>query len=143
MICEQLLAKLQDLPRVVAHSCTALFNLAQSFRTPDPDESSLLSTPMVPLLQALLQTAERPDADEHNLRTSSLSAAAELVNTAPMDTVQMFSELLPAILTKLETGLNLTTDNEAQAQLVGGLMSYKPCVDACLLPKLNPTAIVS
>lgn len=130
-----LMRKLRDTPRVAAHSSTALFNLSQSLRQEEVPESGVLSEPMLPLLQELMNAAERADADEQNLRTSALTAAAELVNVGPSDTERYLLELLPAVLGKLEAGLT----NAANQDLLGGLVNITTALIARTeISKLEP-----
>lgn len=96
-ILDALLQKLQEAPRVATYSCSAIYNIAKSLRFTAEEPTNLLSTPMLPLLYALLQANDRDDASENNLRRLSLEAAGELISSAAKDVQNILRELLPRL----------------------------------------------
>ncbi|EEC45100.1 predicted protein [Phaeodactylum tricornutum CCAP 1055/1] len=125
-IIKGLIEKLRDSPRVAAKACTALFNIATSFKSPEPEPTSLLSEPMLPLLQALLQTSERQDATECHLRVGAISAANDLVAAAPSDTTPILAEFLPVIIARYEATMHaqvLGNEEKEEKEQALGLFS--------------------
>lgn len=128
-IIQGLIGKLQEKPRLASHACTAIFNIGASMKTPNPEDmpdSNLLSAPMLPLMQALLTSMDRVDAQEGNLRVSAMSAAAELVSASARDVQHILRDLLPAIVERIETALKMEiigTDDKENRQQTLGLLS--------------------
>jgi len=125
-VMEGLVMKLTEPPKIASHACSGIFNIAQSLRPPpgeDAPDTSLLSKPMLPMLQALLGATERPDSIESNLRVSAMSAVTELVNASARDCQPMLSELLPNIVDRIFRALQIQVvsndDNENKEQLLG------------------------
>jgi importin subunit beta-1 len=134
MVIQGLISKLQEYPRVAAHACSAIFNIAQSLKqqnaASNEEETNMLSAPMLALMQALLAASDREDAIDSNLRVSSVSAAAELIGASARDVQHIFRDLLPVIVSRIEAGLQLQVvsneDQENKEQLLGllsGLMT--------------------
>jgi importin subunit beta-1 len=122
-ILEALLLKLQESPRVATYACSAIYNIARSLRSSAGEPTNLLSTPMLPLLQALFQVNDRDDASENNLRRTSLEAAGEIIASSAMDVQHVLRELLPTIIDRVESALKMSVvsadDHDQKAQLLG------------------------
>lgn len=125
-IIQGLIEKLSEQPRVAAHSCFAIFYIAQSVRgdaNVEVPETNVLSPAMLPLLQALLNTTDRQDSVDSNLRISAISACCELVHAAARDQQRIFRDLLPNILERMDAALKIQVvskdDNENKEQLLG------------------------
>jgi hypothetical protein len=117
-VIQALIGKLQEpSASIAAHASSAIYNIAASTKSVDGSvpESNVLSAPMLPLLQALLAAADRDDQD-HNLRVSSMSAAAELVSAAARDSIPMFRDFLPAVLARTEAALQLQVVHKEDAE---------------------------
>jgi importin subunit beta-1 len=126
-VISSLMQKFSDPPAIAVLACSAIFMLAESVKQAGGNASSILSQPMLPLMQALFQVSERPDAGESNLRISAMSAASELVNTAPEDVVHIFVELLPVVVHRYEQTHRMpvvsSTEREEKSNLLGLLSS--------------------
>jgi importin subunit beta-1 len=117
-VVQALISKLQEPSSIAAHACSAIFNIALSCKNPDgtiPD-TSFMSSLMYPVLQALLAATDREDSVEGNLRVSAMSAAAELVSTAPRDTHPIFRELMPVVLARMEAAMRIQVVNKEDAE---------------------------
>jgi len=125
---QSLIDKLREEPRVAKAACSAIFNIAHSVKTPgEQEETNLLSTPMLPLMQAVLSASDRQDAGESNLRIAAMAAAAELIAAAAKDVHNIFVDLLPAIVGRFENALRMQTisseEKETKEQILGLLSS--------------------
>lgn len=102
-------------PKVASQSASAIFNLASSFSEqvqPDQDSNSL-SPYMQNLLQGLLRSADRSDADEANLRVASMEAISELITVAAADCLQLLGQLLPAFVQRFDQTFSMSDLNES------------------------------
>ena len=119
---------LTETPRVSTQACFALHNVAAAFATDTAAQTTgtnALSTYMPQLLQALLQVADREDADEANLRVSAFEAVNMLIQVGAPDVRPLFLQLLPAINDRLSKSLTmpvLTNDDREQKEGLQGLL---------------------
>lgn len=124
-IIQNLMVKLQDSPRLAGRACAAIFNISMALKNPEgtPPASNLLSAPMLPLMQALLSSMDRPDGGEGNLRVAAMSAAAELITASALDVQPILRDLLPAITGRIEGALKMDVmsneDRESKEQMLG------------------------
>jgi len=69
------------------------------------------------------QQTDREDSVESNLRISAISTCCELVHAAARDVQQMFRDMLPSILDRIDAALKIQVvskdDNENKEQLLG------------------------
>jgi len=93
---------LADAPRVSGNCAYALHEIAKSFEADDHPASSQLSSFFQPAIQALLNTTERSDADEHTLRSSAYEAVNAFVLSAPNDCLKFMGHLVQFFLEKLQ-----------------------------------------
>ncbi len=101
---------LNEPPQVSSQACYALHNLASAFKEDDNSQgTNALSPYMQPLLEKLLQVADRPDADEKNLRVAAFEAVSALIQNAAKDCNHLLKELFPAIITRLQTSFSIAT----------------------------------
>ncbi len=118
-----LLSGLKDDPRVAANVCWALHNLAEQLEDQRSAPTNPLSPLFVTLARALLETSERPDSSEHNLRCSAYEALNTTLTNAADDTRGHVEQLLPVILDRLRKTFDLqivsNDDKEAQVELQG------------------------
>jgi len=116
-----LLESLQDSPRVAANVCWALHNLALSSEDDQDKQSSALSPYFQVVLQKLMGTTERDDADESNLRCSAYEAINVLIQSGAKDTQQIIVAAVPIFVDRLEQTFNMqilsNDDKEQQAEL--------------------------
>ena len=101
----------EESAKVGSQACYALHNLAAAFGDDNAAQTSgtnALSPFMPTLLEQLLKTTERPDADENNLRPAAFEAISVLIQNSAPDCTPILISLLPAILTKLEQSFDLS-----------------------------------
>lgn len=93
---------LQDVPKVAAHICWAIHNLANAIDTGDlQQDTSALSPYFTQLITALLTASNRSDVTESNLLTSTYEAINVLISTAANDTYILIGQLIPELLQRL------------------------------------------
>eukprot|EP00967_Tisochrysis_lutea_P053819 scaffold67089_cov34-Tisochrysis_lutea.AAC.7 len=120
-----LLAGLKDEPRVAANVCCALHALAEHCEDKRDDPTNVLSPHFVDLARALLQCTERPDANDHNLRTSAYEALNTTLTNAAEDTLPHIEQLLPVIASRLEASFSIqivSNDDREQLNDLQGLL---------------------
>lgn len=93
---------LADAPRVAVNCCWSLMSL---FVHLGDDSSSVDTSPLSPFLEsvasALFMAAQRPNADESNLRSAAYQSLANVVLFAPTDCIPSVSKLQQVMLVKL------------------------------------------
>ncbi|KAH7293167.1 hypothetical protein KP509_28G014800 [Ceratopteris richardii] len=122
-----LLEKISDSPNVAEKVCGALYLLAQGYE--DSGSSSPLSPFLQSIIQALLVTTDREDAGDSRLRASAYETLNEIVRCSTEDTAPVIAQLLPVIMQKLNSTLDMQLNssddrekqNEVQALLCGVL----------------------
>jgi len=136
-----LLAGLKDAPRVANNVCWALHNVADTLEEQRDAPTNALSVLFVKLATALLACAERPDANESNLRSSAYEALNTVLNNSAEDTKPHLEQLLPAILKRLqdtfERQILTNEDREEQCELQGLLCGTLQVITQ----KLGPAAV--
>jgi importin subunit beta-1 len=112
-------------PKVASQAASAIFNLAQAFRSPDEQETNMLSQYMQGLLTSLLSSADRSDGDESNLRVACMEAISELISVAAQDVRPMLSGALPEFLTRFELTFSMpdmSPEDKNRRDLIQGLL---------------------
>ncbi|KAG7373170.1 heat repeat-containing protein [Nitzschia inconspicua] len=113
-------------PKVASQAASAIFNLAQAFRSTEEQETNILSQYMQGLLTSLLSSADRPDGDESNLRVACMEAISELISVAAQDVRPMLSGALPEFLSRFEQTFNmsvLSPEEKNRRDQIQGLLS--------------------
>jgi importin subunit beta-1 len=137
-----LLGILNESAKVASRACDAIFNIAKSLKSPDGNvpPTNLLSAPMLPLMQAVLNAMDRPNVGQSNLHTSALLAASELVTASALDVQPILKDLLPVVLDRIESALKMhTTSSEGKGQVLGLLVDLV----TALVQRLKPTDVLS
>jgi importin subunit beta-1 len=80
----------------------AIHNLALAYEDDQDKQTSALSPYFQVLLQKLMMTTEREDADESNLRTSAYEAINVLIHNGAKDTHQIVLQAVPVFIDRLE-----------------------------------------
>lgn len=115
-----LLESIKDAPNVAEKVCGAIYFLAQGYDDLE-DSSSPLSPFFQSIVQSLLATTEREDADESRLRTSAYETLNEVVRYSSSETAPVVVHLVPAIMQKLGQTLEMQVlsaeDRERQIEL--------------------------
>jgi len=140
MLCESLLAVLQDTARVAAQACYAVHNLAMNCENADQQQTTnKLSQFFQPLLTQLLAATERVDFHEHNLRGQAYEAVNMLIQNHALDSRPIVLEVLKHILQKLHqsfsTQILSQSDRDERDQLQGMLCSVIQVIIRGVTPK--------
>ena len=101
---------LTESTRVSAQACSALHNLASAFADDAAAAQSgtnALSTYIPALLETLLKTADREDADDHNLRVAAIEALSVLVQYSAPDVQPVLLQLLPVVVQRLYNSFSI------------------------------------
>jgi importin subunit beta-1 len=115
---------LTESTRVSAQGCSALHHLASAFVD---DESSLstgtnaLSQYIPALLETLLKTADRNDADEHNLRVAAIEALSILAQASAPDVQPVLLQLLPVVVQRLHASFSIQAVTQEDRNRKDGL----------------------
>eukprot|EP00249_Psilotum_nudum_P018883 c27000_g2_i1 orf=121-2082(+) len=114
-----LLESIKDAPNVAGKVCGAIYYLAQGYEEPGGN-SSYLSPFIQNIVQALLTTAEREDADESRLRTSAYETLNVVIRCSSQGTIPIVIQLVPIIMQKLHQTLDMqilsVEDREKQSE---------------------------
>ncbi|XP_046331588.1 importin subunit beta-1-like isoform X2 [Haliotis cracherodii] len=101
-------------PRVASNVCWAFSSLAEAAfenaETADENaepETYCLSASFEQIVQQLLQTTDRPDGNQHNLRNAAYEALMELVKNSPKDCYLTVQKTTMIILERLERVLSM------------------------------------
>eukprot|EP01114_Cavostelium_apophysatum_P022766 TRINITY_DN834_c0_g1_i1.p1 TRINITY_DN834_c0_g1~~TRINITY_DN834_c0_g1_i1.p1 ORF type:complete len:849 (-),score=280.63 TRINITY_DN834_c0_g1_i1:274-2820(-) len=97
-----LLECIGDVPKVAAHVCWCIHNLAVAFEDDADKPSNALSPFFGVILQKMLQITERDDADEANLRSAAYEAINTIITAGADDTKSTVLQMTPLIIQKLE-----------------------------------------
>lgn len=120
-----LVAGLEDEPRIASKVCWAIHNLAEAQEEVIDKPTSPLSQFFQPLVERLLKSTERDDADESFLRSSAYEALNLFIQNSAKDCNKTIGQLLPVLLDRLErtfTAQPLSADDrEVQLELQGHL----------------------
>lgn len=92
-------------PDLAAHICFAIHNVADRFANEADQETGSLTQYIRPLTECLMQTADRDDAGEANLRVSAYESINALFRSVSMDGVPYIYDCVPMLLNKLQTAL--------------------------------------
>jgi len=113
--------------RVSTQACNAINNLASAFADDEAAATSgtnALSQYIPSLLDTLLKTADREDADDHNLRVSAIEAVSVLVQYSAPDVQPVLLQLLPVVLQRLSASFAIpaiTNEEREKKEGVQGL----------------------
>lgn len=101
-------------PRVASNVCWAFSSLAEAAydNAEHPEDGSepetyCLSNYFETIVERLLQTAERPDGNQHNLRNAAYEALMELVKNSPKNCYVIVQKTTVIILERLERVLSM------------------------------------
>eukprot|EP01125_Pyxidicula_operculata_P001899 TRINITY_DN1180_c0_g1_i2.p1 TRINITY_DN1180_c0_g1~~TRINITY_DN1180_c0_g1_i2.p1 ORF type:complete len:856 (+),score=219.61 TRINITY_DN1180_c0_g1_i2:38-2605(+) len=130
---------LGDKPRVASNAAWAILNIADAYQD---NPSSPLIRYFNDVIQLLLVTADREDADENNLRVSAYEALNEVLHTAPKSLLNSLEQLVNSIGERLLKSTQfqcLTQDdvnkqNEIQSLLCGVLQILARKLEKKILP---------
>lgn len=120
--------KLQDVPRVAANICWVIQVIAEAqpglFLPGHAPQTTVLSEFFIGLVQGLLQTVERKDADERQLRMAGYNALSVVVAHTGEDCCDSMAQLTQQMLTHLMGSFgNLERECELQGLICGVLTS--------------------
>jgi len=140
---QALVEGLRDETKVASNCCWAIYNLAESLETHEK-ETGPLSPHFEMLISVLLQTSERSDSSEDNLRLSAYETISALISTAPADCDRRFEQLLPAFLDRLDATFTLQPlgqdDRALQIELQGLICAVLQSLSRRMGGKVKPFA---
>ncbi|KAI0566958.1 Importin beta [Gracilaria domingensis] len=93
-------------PDLAAHICYAIHNIAERFYDEHEEESGPLTEHFQPLFACLMQTADRDDAGDSNLRISAYETINALFRSVTRDALPFIASCVPMLRDKLEAALN-------------------------------------
>lgn len=96
---------LAENPTFAAHVCYAIHNIADRFTDEARMETGPLTEFMEPLVQALIQTADRADAGEASLRIAAYESISALFRSVSRDGISFVNSCVPKLLEKLQVTL--------------------------------------
>eukprot|EP01122_Echinamoeba_exundans_P016333 TRINITY_DN8245_c0_g1_i1.p1 TRINITY_DN8245_c0_g1~~TRINITY_DN8245_c0_g1_i1.p1 ORF type:complete len:873 (+),score=280.05 TRINITY_DN8245_c0_g1_i1:3036-5654(+) len=116
---QRLVHVLRDDPRVAANSCWALNNLAELAEA-DAGNNNPFAEHFVPIVKALLDTADRDDSDESNLRASAYETINAIIKCVPDALETPLANLVSEFMTRLQNSFNNNSlDREEIVNLQG------------------------
>lgn len=108
---------LETEPRVATNVCWAFSSLAEAAfeNAEQPDDGSdpatcCLSNYFEQIVHKLMQTADRPDGNQNNLRNAAYEAIMEMMKNSTKDCYQIVLRTLVLVLEKLERVLQMEND---------------------------------
>ena len=131
---------LTESPRVSNQACNAIHNLAAAFAG---DEAALttgtnaLSQYIPSLLENLLKTADREDADEHNLRVSAIEAVSVMVQYSAPDVQPVLLQLLPVVVQRLSASFAIPAVTNEEREKKEGLQGLLCALIQVLCQKMT------
>ncbi|XP_076458864.1 importin subunit beta-1-like [Babylonia areolata] len=157
-----LIKGLEAEPRVASNICWAFSSLAEAaFESATVDEmvepdTYCLSSYFESIVQRLLETTDRPDGNQHNLRNAAYEALMEFVKNSPKDCYVIVQKTTMIILERLERVLGMEAAiqsasdrvqyNDLQSLLCATLQSVVRKMTAQDAPKISDqimTALLS
>lgn len=120
---QSLLGNLKAEPRVASNVCWAFTGLSQAaydaaLNDDDDPDTYCLSKYFEFIIQSLLETTERTDATQSNLRAAAYEALMDMIKNSPNDCYNIVQSTTLVILTRLNTilqvDLNVHTQNDRQ-----------------------------
>lgn len=144
---QSLIAGLKAEPRVAANVCWAFTGLAeaayeagQRCYSEDPPETTCLSQYFEFIIERLLETTDRPEGTQANLRSAAYEALMEMIKNAPKDCYLTVQKTTMIVLERLNQVLqmeNLITTNSDRHQF-NDLQSLLCATLQSVLRKVSP-----
>jgi importin subunit beta-1 len=122
-IATELLAALDDSPKIAATSCWAIHNLAATFEEVREGPTSGLSPYYETYLTKLLEISNRMDAGEKNLRTSAYETISQVISSGAQDTLPILERGMPTFIERLAATFQLEVVSTDDRDLVTELQS--------------------
>lgn len=114
---------LSDEPKIAAHVCWAIHNLADAVEVDEDDPTSPLSAYFDGIVAKLLECAEREDASETNLVASAYEAVNLMVANSAQDKLESIERLVPVLMSRLTATFSKAAltpqDRERQSEVQG------------------------
>ena len=110
-------------PSVSAQACYAVHNLAQACEDESEANTNVLSGFMPIILQKLLTVVNRPDWDEHNLRSIAYEAVNMMVQNSAADMLTVVNQVLIEAMNRLEKTFTGSLDQQERMNLQSQLCS--------------------
>lgn len=155
---ESLLHSLKAEPRVAANVCWAFtglaeaaYDAAESFGDSTP-ETTCLSPYFEYIIQRLLETTDRPDGAQANLRAAAYEALMDMIKSAPNDCYAIVQRTTMVILERLNQVLQMESQithsdrfqfNDLQSLLCATLQSVLRKVETDDAPKISDSIMTA
>ncbi len=145
---EGLVIGLNAEPRVARNACWSLSSISTAAmdlaRPPEDDEATpdtyCLSKYFEAIVEKLLQTTERQDANQNNLRSAAYEALMEMIKNSPKDCYTTVQKTTIVILGRLESVIQLenSIQNSSDRRQVFDLQSLLCATLQSVLRKVTP-----
>ena len=145
---EGLVMGLSDEPRVANNACWSLSSIAvaaMDLIRPQDDEDAIVETYCLskyfePIIEKLLTTTERGDANQNNLRSAAYEALMEMIKNSPKDCYSTVQKTTIVILNRLESVIQLenSIQNSSDRRQVFDLQSLLCATLQSVLRKVTP-----
>eukprot|EP01027_Heterolobosea_sp_BB2_P009847 GEZU01014486.1.p1 GENE.GEZU01014486.1~~GEZU01014486.1.p1 ORF type:complete len:462 (-),score=177.24 GEZU01014486.1:84-1469(-) len=124
-VLQAMLEALSDQARVASKACWTIHNVASAFEEDDEAQTTALTPFFAALAKQILETTERDDAMESNLRSSAYEALNALLQTAAQESLPLINQIVPVLLDRLQQTIVTGTLDPEELQekgLVQGLL---------------------
>lgn len=135
-------------PRVARNACWSLSSISQAaidLARPEDDEEATPETYCLTkyfeaIVEKLLSTTERPDANQNNLRSAAYEALMEMIKNSPKDCYMTVQKTTIVILGRLESVIQLenSIQNSSDRRQVFDLQSLLCATLQSVLRKVTP-----
>lgn len=142
-ILEALLLGLKEAPRLAANVCWALTGLAEAAydeAAPDddtPPQTFALTQYFGFMVDCLLETTDRADGAQANLRSAAYEALMELIKNSPLDCYPTVQKTTMVILGRLDQLLQVIMSNGGELNQINDLQSLLCGTLQSVLRKVN------
>lgn len=144
-ILEALLRGLKEAPRLAANVCWALTGLAEAAYdaaaadSDDTPETFALTKYFDFIVECLLETTDRTDGAQANLRSAAYEALMELIKNSPLDCYPTVQKTTMVVLSRMDQLLHMIMSNGSDLSQINDLQSLLCGTLQSVLRKVTPT----
>jgi importin subunit beta-1 len=117
------IASLDDEPRVAHNVCFAIRSLAVAA---GDNDGNMLTPIFMKVMEKLVETSNRDDWQESNLRVEAYEAINKMVENCADDSLEVVAQIMPLIIGRLEAAVgmqvNTSDDKENRDSLINNLL---------------------
>ena len=117
------IASLDDEPRVAHNVCFALHNLAVAA---GDNDGNMLTPIFMKVMEKLVETSNRDDWQESNLRVGAYEAINQMIENCADDSLELVAQIMPLIIGRLEAAVGMqpatSDDKENRDSLITNLL---------------------